>query len=339
MSISLAVKYRPQKWEEMIGQESIIAILKKELETETFKNCYLFCGSSGCGKTTTARLVANKINQNQGSPIEIDAASNSGVDNIRSIIKSAQERSLDSKYKVFIIDEAHALSNQAWQAFLKCIEEPPEYTIFIFCTTDVQKVPATIINRVERFNFSKVHPDIIENRLAYICEQEHFTNFKDTISYIAKVANGGVRDAIALLDKCASFSNDLDIKNTLPILGAYSYDDFFVLLNNLIDGEEGSILQLVDKYFKAGQDLKLFLDQFISFVLDVDKYAIFKDCELLTIPAAFKAELDRVIKIEKATDYFMYVLNKLLDLKLNMKADINAKVFVEITLLQICRCK
>ena len=151
---ALAVKYRPKTFEDVVSQNAIIRILRKQIELKQFKNCYLFCGASGCGKTTVARIFANAINQGNGNPIEIDAASNNGVDNVRQLIKTASERSLDSEYKIIIIDECHALTTQAWQAFLKCIEEPPMYTIFIFCTTDPQKIPTTIINRTMRFNFS-----------------------------------------------------------------------------------------------------------------------------------------------------------------------------------------
>ena len=132
---SLARYYRPKTFEEICGQDSIIKILKRQLDLKEFKNTYLFCGSSGCGKTTTARAFANAINNGVGNSIEIDAASNNGVENVRNLIKTASERAVDSEYKIIIIDECHSLTSQAWQAFLKCIEEPPTYTIFIFCNT------------------------------------------------------------------------------------------------------------------------------------------------------------------------------------------------------------
>ena len=128
---SLGVKYRPSVWAEVTGQEAAIMILKQQILTKSFKNAYIFSGASGCGKTTCARIFANEINNGQGHPIEIDAASNNGVDNVRQIADNANARALDSEYKIYIIDEAHALSNQAWQAFLKTIEETPKYTIFI----------------------------------------------------------------------------------------------------------------------------------------------------------------------------------------------------------------
>ena len=174
MADSLAVKYRPKTFEDVCSQTSIIKILRRQIEKQEFKNALLFAGASGCGKTTCARIFANEINKGVGSPIEIDGASNNGVENVKTIIRAAQERSIDSKYKIYIIDECHALTSQAWQAFLKCIEEPPTYTIFIFCTTDPQKIPETIKNRVQRFTFNRIPTNIIKDRLAYICRQEGF---------------------------------------------------------------------------------------------------------------------------------------------------------------------
>ena len=151
---SLAVKYRPNSWDEVFGQDVIVEILKKQIETNTIKNAYIFSGASGCGKTTVARIFANEINDHKGLPIEIDGASNNGVDNVKNIINEASQRSLNSEYKIYIIDEAHMLTTPAWNAFLKTIEESPKYTIFIFCTTDPQKIPETIKNRCMRFNFT-----------------------------------------------------------------------------------------------------------------------------------------------------------------------------------------
>ena len=156
MNDSLAVKYRPQTFDEVIGQDIIVKILKRQLEINDFSHAYLFCGPSGDGKTTLARIFAKELNHGYGSPIEMDAASNNGVDNVRAIIEDSRQRAIDAEYKVIIIDECHAITNQGWQAFLKCIEEPSMYTVFIFCTTDPQKIPATIQNRVMRFNLSRI---------------------------------------------------------------------------------------------------------------------------------------------------------------------------------------
>jgi len=156
MAQSLAVRYRPETLEEVVSQKSVIKILNKQLQLDQLKHNYLFCGPSGTGKTTTARAFAKLINEGVGDPIEIDGASNNGVENVRAIIKNAQERSIEGKYKIFIIDEAHMITTAGWNAFLKCIEEPPAFTIFMFCTTDPQKIPATIINRVMKFNSQRL---------------------------------------------------------------------------------------------------------------------------------------------------------------------------------------
>ena len=338
MAESLAVKYRPREWTEMVGQQSIVKILTRQLERDDIKNCLLFCGSSGCGKTTTARLLANKINNGVGEPIEIDAASNNGVDNIREIVASAQERAIDGKYKIFIIDETHALTNAAWQAFLKCIEEPPKYTIFIFCTTDPQKIPDTIKNRVQIYRFSRISTDKIKERLSYICRCEGFTNYEESVDYLAKLSEGGMRTAISYLEKAASYSTDLSIENTLASLGNYSYDVFFNLVDNMVDRNEAAVLQIISDFYDAGNDLKLFVDQFMNFCIDITKYTLFKSTDVIRIPSSFEDKLQYSTNISNADKYFMYVVDKLLELKNMLKNDNSPRSTIEIIMLQITRC-
>lgn len=170
---SLAIKYRPKKWEDVVEQSSTTVILQNQLSTGNIQNAYLFCGGAGTGKTTCARIFANEINHGAGIPIELDAASNNSVDDIRGIIAQSKTASLDSEYKVFILDEVHALSNSAWQAMLKVLEEPPKKSIFIMCTTDPQKIPKTILSRVQRFNFQRISQKGIVNRLKYILDEEN----------------------------------------------------------------------------------------------------------------------------------------------------------------------
>lgn len=337
MAESLAVKYRPKEFNEVCSQKAVIQILEKQLSQKEVKNCYLFCGPSGTGKTTLARIYANKLNGGIGQPIEIDAASNSGVENVRQIIKAAQERSLQGKYKVYIIDECHALSNAAWQAFLKCIEEPPKYTIFMFCTTDPQKIPQTILNRVCRFNITKIPTEELKNRLLYVCKQENFTNYEAACDYISKISNGGARDSLANLEKAAAYSTDLSLNNVLTALGNYSYNTFFELLNAFIDADQGTILRVISNYYEAGNDLKLFVDQFLAFTIDVTKYSIFKSFELIKIPENMKAELDNVINIQDATKYFTYVIDRVLDTKNMIKSDSQIRASIEVMFLRIAR--
>lgn len=338
MAESLAVKYRPKEFEDVVQQASTIRILMRQLELEQYAHCYLFAGASGCGKTTLARLFANKINKGMGSPIEIDAASNNGVDNIKAIIKSAQERSIDSKYKVYIIDECHSLTNQAWQAMLKCIEEPPTYTIFIFCTTDPQKIPETIKNRVQRYSFSRISTDNIQERLRYICCQEGFTNFEESIDYIAKIAEGGMRTAISYLDKCACMDPNLNIQNVLNALGNYSYKTFFTLLNNMIDGNEANVLNIINDFYEQGNDLKLFIDQYLNFCLDVTKYSLFQRVDATRIPSSMEPDLKNVVNFDNASRYYTYLIDRLLNLKQCLKNDDSPRSTIEIMMLQMTRC-
>lgn len=337
MAESLAVKYRPSDWSEVCGQSSIMKILTRQLELNQLKNVYLFAGASGCGKTTLARIFANKINNYIGSPNEIDAASNNGVDNVKAIIKSAQERSIDSKYKIFIVDECHMITTQGWNAFLKCIEEPPAYTIFIFCTTDPQKIPATILNRVQRYNITRISTDKVRERLAYICREENFTNYEEAVDYIAKLSDGGMRDAISTLEKCAGYSTDLSINNVLDALGNYSYDTFFSLINNIIDGKEGEVLKILEEFYRAGNDLKLFVDMFLSFCLDVSKYTIFNSTDMLKIPSSMEDRLKNSTNFENALQYYMYIVNQLLDLKNMLKNDSNIKSTIEVMFIKMTR--
>ena len=334
---SLATKYRPKDFSEIVSQTSVIKILERQIETGNIKNAMLFCGASGCGKTTLARAFANRVNQGVGTPIEIDAASNSGVDNVRAIVKEASERSLSGKYKIYILDECHSFSTTGWQAWLKCIEEPPEYTIFIFCTTDPQKIPATILNRVMRFNITRINSHDIRERLRYICRQEGFTNYDETCDYLSKICHGGMRDGISLLEKCANYSTDLSISNTLEALGNYSYEVFFKMCNSLIDGDEKSVLEIISNYYDKGNDLKLFVSQFLDFCIDLTKYSLFKTCDVTRIPTSMEDSLKYSTGFDSPEKYYSYVIDKLLSLKNMIKNEVDVRSTVEVVLLQIAR--
>lgn len=339
MAQSLAVKYRPKTWEDVIGQETIVQILRQQVETQNIRNCLLFCGASGCGKTTIARVLAKVVNDGAGTPIEIDAASNNGVDNIRDLIAQAKERALDGKYKVIVLDECHSLTNQAWQALLKTIEEPPKYTLFIFCTTDPQKIPETILNRVQRYNFSRIPTDRIKNRLLYVCKQEGFENYVDACDYIAKLANGGMRTALSMLDKCVSLSTNLSIENVEKTLGVSSYETMFSLMNAIIDDEEKTVSEIVSKYYLDGGDLKQFVEQMLSFCLDIEKYCLFKSFDMLTIPSHYKDSVESTINFENADKYYAYIIDKLVVLKNTIRYDTSIRLTVEIAFLQMARGK
>ena len=330
---NLALKYRPSDFSEVCSQRSVIRILEKQIQTNTIKNCYIFSGASGCGKTTIARIFSNKINRGLGQPIEIDGASNNGVDNVRMIIDNAIERSLDSEYKVFIIDECHMITTQGWNAFLKCIEEPPKYTIFIFCTTAPQKIPPTIINRCQVFNLSKVDLNSIKNRLIYICNQEHYTYTDESLEYISRIAEGSVRQAITYLDKCKDYSTNITINNVLDVLGSYSYDVMFELTDSIVDNNKIKIIDIIDQLDFDGGDLKVFIDMYLDFIIQLNKYCIMNMIETTTIPSMLEDKVKYSTGIENNVKYFNKLLDHILKIKITLKGDNDIKSTIKAMLI------
>ena len=236
-----------------------------------------------------------------------------------------------------LVHNCHSLTNQAWQSLLKCLEEPPAYTIFMLCTTESQKVPATIVNRCQKFNLSKISNNKILDRLAYICKQEGFTNYEESIVYISKISNGGLRDAISTLEKVASYSEDFDIKTTLNVLGNYSYQLFFNLANSIIDSNQAQVLQIISDIYYQGQDLKVFVDKFFAFCLDITKYCLFKNFSLLEIPESFNESINSCINFDTPEKYYIVLVNKLLELKSAIKNDTDIKSTVEAYFLNMSR--
>ena len=325
--ISLAVKYRPKEFAEVVEQSATKAILQQQLASGEIKNAYLFCGGAGTGKTTCARIFANEINKGKGTPIELDAASNNSVDDVREIIQQSKTASLDSEYKVFIMDEVHALSNQAWQAMLKVLEEPPVKSIFIMCTTDPQKIPKTILSRVQRFDFQRIGQVAIKNRLEDICDSENRELSEDRIKYnafsleyIARQAQGGMRDAITMLDKCLAYSEDLTMENVLKALGIPSYDLLVRMFRAYFDYDKEERLKVINEVYMSGYDLKQFIKHFTNFILDFSKYILgvpdYLDCPLTD-------EIRSVFVEYEDIDTQEVVLGNLIKLQAEIKWDTN----------------
>lgn len=251
--------------------------------------------------TTSARIFANMINKGEGNPIEMDAASNNGVDDVRAIIQQAKSKSLDSEYKIFIVDECHMISTAGWNAFLKVIEEPPAKSIFIFCTTDPQKIPTTILSRVQRYDFQNISRKGLFERLCYIIDEENIeganiTYTDEALEYICKLASGGMRDAITQLDKCISYSNNITLDSVIQCLGAVNYDTQFELLYCMLNNDAKGIVECVEGVFADGKDLKQFMKSYLTFILDINKYAVCPNFNYIDIPPTdeYKKKLDEM---------------------------------------------
>ena len=339
---SLAVKYRPTTFDDVVEQDTIKSILKYQLNTNTIKHAYLFVGGAGTGKTTCARIFADEINNHQGNPIEIDAASNNSVDDARNIIQQARTQPLDSEFKIFIMDECHMLTTAAWNAMLKLIEEPPAKSIFIFCTTDPQKIPKTIMSRVQRYDFQRISQEGIEHRLVQILVEEYpnpsvgrnVASIKiepDAIEYIAKIADGGMRDAITMMDKCLSYSEELIMENVVKALGLTDYDMMFDLNAAIVENNGYDIIRIIESIYTSGKDLKVFMKSYMQFLLDVCKYHLLGDFKYINIPNTYKKELDSDGEYEK--DRLRELLSTIIKLNNDIKWDNSPKYMIEAVLL------
>ena len=336
---TLAVKYRPKTFDDVSGQTEVKTILENQLSSGEIKNAYLFTGGAGTGKTTCARIFANEINHGSGSPIELDAASNNSVDDVREIIQDSKMASLESEYKIYIIDECHALSNNAWQAMLKLLEEPPTKSIFIMCTTDPQKIPKTILSRVQRFQFQRISQEGICRRLELIYQTETVTNnwdvnldYKDGMEYIAKIADGGMRDAITMLDKCLAYSTDLTMDNVLKALGLSDYDTMLDLLKALVKKDAKSVITVINDIHSSGKDLKTFMKSFTNFILDFCKFDVTRSYDFIQIPTSYAIE----VYTDSTYEYCHDLLPVLVRLNELIKWDSTPKSQVEAVLLMEC---
>ncbi len=273
-------KFRPQEFEDVKGQEHIVTTLKNQIKADRVGHAYLFCGTRGTGKTTVAKIFAKAVNCENpanGSPcgicasckaitegssmnvIEIDAASNNGVDNIRQIREEVAYRPTEGRFKVYIIDEVHMLSAGAFNALLKTLEEPPSYVIFILATTEAHKIPITILSRCQRYDFHRISIDTIADRLMELMRKEQVDVEKKAIRYVAKAGDGSMRDALSLLDQCIAFhlGETLTYDNVLEVLGAVDTEIFSKLLRQIIakdiTGAVGTLDTLADEGREMGQ--------------------------------------------------------------------------------------
>ena len=284
----LALKYRPQNFEDLIGQEVVAETISKSIKQNKVSNAYLFTGIRGVGKTTIARILAKSLNCTAGigsqcklecancdaitnsnhiDVLEIDAASKTGIDDVRELIEFSRYGPTSSKYKIFIIDEVHMLSKQAFNALLKTLEEPPEYLKFIFATTEVKKIPVTVLSRCTRFDLSRVKSDELFKFIKSVSKKENGNISDDVIKLIVRISEGSVRDALSLLDRALISSDDnnkLDIKEAQKIFGYFDKTKLIELFEYLFSGNENKVIDIYRSIYNQGVDPKIFLNDFLE---------------------------------------------------------------------------
>ena len=291
--LALYRKYRPNSFEDLVGQTYVSEIIKKEILNNQISHAYLFSGPRGTGKTSTAKIIARMINclnlgkdgtpcgtcvnclniNNNSDIVEIDAASNNGVDEIRELRDKVNLVPTTSKYKIYIIDEVHMLTTQAFNALLKTLEEPPSHIIFILATTELHKIPITVVSRCQKFQFSKFSDEDIVSRLSKIASLENINVNDDVLFEIARLSDGGLRDAINMLDQLSSYkSENIDVLDVYKLNGVISYDDIYLLLMDIYNKKIDSITTFVENLDKNGNSIVRFLEYLMSFLKDVLLY-------------------------------------------------------------------
>ena len=296
--------YRPSTFEEVAGQEHIVKTLKNALATRKLAHAYLFAGPRGTGKTTMAKLLAKALNCDEGigcqcnecknckaiidgthpDVIELDAASNNGVDEIRELIDKVKYGTILGRYKVYIIDEVHMLSTGAFNALLKTLEEPPEHVIFILATTEPHKILPTILSRCQRYDFTKLSDDDINNRLRSVLEKEGIAYNEEAIKIIISLADGGMRDALSILDQVLAYSgNKLEVQDILDIFALESKEEKITLLNSIINKDVSDVLQRINRYVSLGTDIKRLTDDLLLILKDILIYQSSRNVDCLEI--------------------------------------------------------
>ncbi len=269
-------KYRPSSFDEVYGQQHIVATLKNAVENDRLAHAYLFCGPRGTGKTSTAKLLAKTVNctgehkpcgkcencidiQNSSHPdvIELDGATNNGVDEIRELVDRVKYAPMQGKYKIYIIDEVHMITANAFNALLKTLEEPPEYCIFILCTTEPHKVLPTIVSRCQRFDFNKIGINVIQGRIKEICTKENITISDQAVRVIAELADGGLRDALSILDQCIAYSPEkIEENDVLTVYGIATTKEKMDLFKTIKSRDVDTLISMVNSLSNRGTDLR-----------------------------------------------------------------------------------
>ena len=288
------------------------------------------------------------MNEGKATPIELDCASHNGVNDVRSIIDECKTKPMIGKYKIFILDEAHMLTVQAWNALLKILEEPPEYVIFIFCTTDPQKILGTILSRVQRFNFARISMLGITTRLKYIIESENKERevagtepivYEDSaINYIARLSQGGMRDSITTLEKCLDYNTNITLQNVINVTsGGVTEDVLLEMLSNILNGKCSEALLLFEKIYMSGVDVVLFLKLWTEYLQNCTKYVITQTAEITTLSDITINKLNSALQSSEINivDNVKQLLDSVFHIRSNYSTD-DMRILIESWLIEVC---
>lgn len=353
-------KFRPQEFEDVKGQEHIVTTLKNQIKADRIGHAYLFCGTRGTGKTTIAKILARAVNCehpvdggpcntcktcraiNEGTSmnvIEIDAASNNGVDNIREIREEVAYRPTTGKYKVYIIDEVHMLSTGAFNALLKTLEEPPSYVIFILATTEAHKIPITILSRCQRYDFRRITADTIAARLQELMDKEGNDVEEKAIRYIAKAADGSMRDALSLLDQCIAFylGEKLTYEKVLENLGAVDTQVFSRMLRQILQQDTAGTIKTLDEIIIQGRELGQFVTDFIWYLRNLLLISTSEHPEEAVDASAENLERMKEESSMVDAETLMRYIRIFSELSNQIKYASQKRVLVEIALIKLCQ--
>ncbi len=357
--VALYRKWRPVVFDDIKGQDAIVTTLRNQIEANRIGHAYLFCGTRGTGKTSAAKVFAKAVNCEHpvnGNPcgecescrsiadgtslnvIEMDAASNNGIDDMRQINESVVYSPTNARYKVYIIDEAHQITRDAFNALLKTIEEPPSYVIFIFATTEPHRIPVTIMSRCQRYDFKRIETGTIEDRLLEVAESEGIKVEEKAIKYISSKAEGGMRDALSLLDQCASFflGSDITYERALEVLGAVDTTVFSMFLRALAARSVTDCIGLIDKVLVQGRDLAQFINDFVWHLRNVLLAKSAADISEVVDMTADNLELLRQESEALSEKQLLWYIRKFSELAGEMKYAAQRRVLVEIMIIRIC---